>query len=66
MVTNSDFAQNGTKCAFMEAMENPQVSKQNSKRFRLYDLLNLKGHIPFLLSWTTVFIFKGFYDFVSI
>jgi len=59
MGTVSDFAQNCTKCASMEAMKNPQVSDQNSKRFRFNGLLNCKGHNPFLPSWITMLILKG-------
>jgi len=43
----------------MGAMKNPQVSNQNSKRFRFYGLLNYKGHNPFLPSWITMLILKG-------
>jgi len=43
----------------MRAMKNPQVSDQNSKRFRFYGLLNCKGRNPFLPLWITMLILKG-------
>jgi len=61
MGNTSDFAQNCTKCAPVGAIKNPQASDENSKRFRFYGLLNCKGHNPFLPSWITVFILKGFW-----
>jgi len=61
MGTISDFAQNCTKCASMGTMKNPQVSDQNSKRFRFHGLLNCKGPNTFLLPWIAVLILKGFW-----
>jgi len=40
-------------------MKNPQVSGQNSKRFRFHGHLHCTGHNPFLFSWITVFILEG-------
>jgi len=52
-------SKNCTKCAFVRAMKNPQVSDQNSKRFKFYGHWHCTGHNPFLLSWIRVCILEG-------